>query len=396
MSNANTPPSFTGPGSPQDVPPQPGELGVDPATLPAPIRDELLAPDRSPSTRRPTELKDGLNRCPKCGATDIRQQARHRPAGLPVLPPRVAWRARRGAVRLRRGHRPARRARSIASGARDIAADAAVLMHVQVHRLRRRGDGQHRERDDGALPLVPPRLRRQRAGAERRRARRRAAVPHQEGRRGRAHPPVRRQAADVRAEGSSRSEFTPENVVGVYLPYMIVDGNASADVAGKGEIETRRYTRGAGNNKKTLLRRRRVPGRPPRRLHRGRPDDRIVAPNAATSTRSVNTNNIINTILPFDTEERREVERVATCAGCTSEKRDLDVAHLQPRARGPAAVDRPRAGRASRWSATTAACAGSRKRLDVHGTRWVAMYLPVWLYSYHQPGGAAACCTTSP
>ena len=24
--------------------------------------------------------------------------------------------------------------------------------------------------------------------------------------------------------------------------------------------------------------------------------------------------------------------------------------------------------------------------LDVHGTRWVAMYLPVWLYSYQQPG----------
>jgi len=22
----------------------------------------------------------------------------------------------------------------------------------------------------------------------------------------------------------------------------------------------------------------------------------------------------------------------------------------------------------------------------VHGTRWVSMYLPVWLYSYHQPG----------
>ena len=27
-----------------------------------------------------------------------------------------------------------------------------------------------------------------------------------------------------------------------------------------------------------------------------------------------------------------------------------------------------------------------QERLDVHGTRWVAMYLPVWLYSYHQPG----------
>jgi hypothetical protein len=24
--------------------------------------------------------------------------------------------------------------------------------------------------------------------------------------------------------------------------------------------------------------------------------------------------------------------------------------------------------------------------ITVHGTRWVSMYLPVWLYSYHQPG----------
>ena len=29
-----------------------------------------------------------------------------------------------------------------------------------------------------------------------------------------------------------------------------------------------------------------------------------------------------------------------------------------------------------------------RERLDVHGTRWVSMYLPVWLYShYHEEGG---------
>src|SRR6185436_9804619 len=35
-----------------------------------------------------------------------------------------------------------------------------------------------------------------------------------------------------------KDQFTPENVVGVYLPYMIVDGNVSANVAGHGEIET--------------------------------------------------------------------------------------------------------------------------------------------------------------
>jgi hypothetical protein len=27
-----------------------------------------------------------------------------------------------------------------------------------------------------------------------------------------------------------------------------------------------------------------------------------------------------------------------------------------------------------------------QESLDLHGTRWVSMYLPVWLYSYHQPG----------
>ena len=39
-------------------------------------------------------------------------------------------------------------------------------------------------------------------------------------------------------------------------------------------------------------------------------------------------------------------------------------------------------------TATTAACAGNASALEVHGTRWVAMYLPVWLYShYHESGG---------
>jgi hypothetical protein len=36
-----------------------------------------------------------------------------------------------------------------------------------------------------------------------------------------------------------------------------------------------------------------------------------------------------------------------------------------------------RYGRGVRWE---------QERLRVHGTRWVSMYLPVWLYSYHQPG----------
>ena len=77
MSNNNRPPplvQYTGPGSPQEVPPTPGSFPIDPATLPEPIRNELLAPDPLAIDTGAIELKDGLNRCPKCGATDIRHK----------------------------------------------------------------------------------------------------------------------------------------------------------------------------------------------------------------------------------------------------------------------------------------------------------------------------------
>lgn len=78
MSNNKIPPPpvppTTGPRSPQDVPPEPGSFPIDPDTLPEPIRDELLAPDPVAIDTSSAELKDGLNRCPKCGATEIRHK----------------------------------------------------------------------------------------------------------------------------------------------------------------------------------------------------------------------------------------------------------------------------------------------------------------------------------
>ena len=65
--------------------------------------------------------------------------------------------------------------------------------------------------------------------------------------------------------------------------------------------------------------------------------------------------------------------------------RNTDVQQLLPRledqlmsiARAQVEDSVERYGRGVRWE---------QERLDVHGTRWVSMYLPVWLYSYHQPG----------
>src|SRR5690606_1104047 len=97
---------------------------------------------------------------------------------------------------------------------------------------------------------------------------------------------------------------------------------------------------------------------------------------------SVNTNNIINTILPFDTKSAVRWN-ANYLNGFSSEKRDQDVDELRPTlenqllsiARSQVAPSVSRYGRGVRWES---------EKVDVHGTRWVSMYLPVWLYSYFQ------------
>jgi ribosomal protein L37AE/L43A len=370
-------PPPTGPGSPQDVPPPHGSFPIDPASLPPPIRDELQAPDPTAIDTAADELKDGLNRCPKCGSTEIRQRpgtdllicmyCRHEWHGEGV---EEAFGLGEGIDQLQ--------GTVIASGARDIKADTASLMtfkcpgcgaEVTVNTANamtarchwcRHVFGVNEQVPNGAVPdaVLPFHIRKDDAVAR------------------------IRQFVDKRrlfALKAFKEEFTPENVVAVYLPYMIVDGNVSASVAGQGEIKTREYT----SDKKTyydadVYRLDRhvdftVDDLPlESSLERGNLDTRA------------NTNNIINTILPFDTKNAVKWN-ASYLAGFSSEKRDRDVESLRPhledqllsiaRAQVEKSVDRY--DRGVRWE---------QESLSVHGTRWVSMYLPVWLYSYHQPG----------
>ncbi|MDR6841530.1 TFIIB-type zinc ribbon-containing protein [Pseudoxanthomonas sacheonensis] len=388
MSNTNSPPPLppplppvTGPGSPQDVPPLPGRLPVDPATLPEAIREELLAPDPVAIDTAAAELKDGLNRCPKCGATDIR----HKPGSdlLVCLYCRNEWEGARVEEEFGFGEGIGQlKGTVIASGARDIAADAASLMsfkctgcgaevtvntdnamtarcHWCRHVL-----GVNEQVANGAVPdaVLPFHIKKDDAVAR------------------------IRQFVDKRrlfALKAFKEQFTPENVVGVYLPYMIVDGNVSVDVAGQGEIQTREYTRGSGDKKKTYY------DADVYQVERHVDFTVDDLPLESSTERGnldtkTNTNNIINTILPFDTKNAVKWN-ASYLSGFTSEKRNTDVERLRPRLEdqllsvGRAQVEGSvsRYGRGVRWE---------QERLSVHGTRWVSMYLPVWLYSYHQPG----------
>ncbi len=387
-SSGPTPASWpTGPGSPQDTSPAPGQPARDVPELgapPSPVRDELLAPEPAAIDTASKELRDGLNHCPKCGSTEVRHRAGS--DRLVCLYCRHAWAATRVEEVFGLGEGIAElKGTQIASGARDIAADAASLrsykcggcgaevvintasaMTARCHWCRH-VLGVNEQIDNGAVPdaVLPFHIHKDDAVA-------------------RIHRFVdKRRLFALRA---FKDEFTPENVVGVYLPYMVVDAHGSVEAAGVGEIQTRRYTRGDGKNKQTCFD---ADVWQVQRHVDFTVDDLTLESSAKRGhldTRS-NTNNVINTILPFDTKNAVKWN-ASYLLGYTSEKRDRDVQHLMPRvqsqmlsiARAQMQPSVQRYDRGLRWE---------RERLDLKGTRWVAMYLPVWLYAYHQggPGG---------
>jgi hypothetical protein len=363
------------------MPPAPGQHPLDPGTLPQAMRDELLAPDPPPIDTAARELRDGLNHCPKCGSTELH----HRPGSdrLICLYCRHEWAATRVEEAFGLGEDIADlRGTQIASGARNIAADAQSLrsykcggcgaevvintenaMTARCHWCRH-VLGVNEQIDNGAVPdaVLPFHIRKDDAVAR---------IRQFVGKR------------SLFALKAFRDEFTPENVVGVYLPYMVVDARVSADAAGVGEIETRRYTRGEGKEKQTLY------DADVWRVQRHvdfTVDDLTLESSARRGNLDtrVNTHNVINTIQPFDTKNAVKWN-ASYLLGYTSEKRDRDVQHLMPRlqeqmlsmARAQMQPSVRRFNRGVRWE---------RERMDLKGTRWVSMYLPVWLYAYHQPG----------
>ena len=374
-----TKPPYTGPGSPQDVPP--GSSPIDPATLPKPIRDELNAPDPTAIDTSSAQLKDGLNRCPKCGSTDIRQKPGT--DELICLYCRNEWSSERVEEQFGLGagidHL---QGTVLASGAKDIRADTATLvsfkcpgcgaevtintanaMTARCHWCRH-VLGVNEQVPNGAVPDAVLSFHIKKDDAV-------ARIRQFVGKR------------QLFALKEFKQQFTPENVIGVYLPYMIVDGNVSADVAGQGEIKTREYERGSGNNKEKYYD---ADVYQVKRHVDFTIDDLPLESSAERGNfdTRVNTNNIINAILPFDTKNAVKWN-ASYLAGFSSEKRDQNVERLRPRledellsiARAQVEDSVRRYGRGVRWE---------QEHLEVHGTRWVSMYLPVWLYSYQQGG----------
>lgn len=176
-----------------------------------------------------------------------------------------------------------------------------------------------------------------------------------------------------------KKEFSADNIMGVYFPYMIIDANVKAGLEGEGEVLIRSYWEGNKDNRRQYF--------DARVYDVARSFDMAVSGLTIESSRErldrhseSQTNNIINSIMPFDTDHCVKYDS-NYLRGYSSEKRDVNVDELRPKvstqlediARHAALPSLGRYDRGVRWT---------YEKYDIKGINWNAAYLPVWLYSY--------------
>ena len=171
--------------------------------------------------------------------------------------------------------------------------------------------------------------------------------------------------------------FSPDNIMGVYLPYMTVDGNIGVRLDGVGEV-LRERIRVSDDKVRYRIDRFKVV-----RTVDIHVDDLIVETNEdkANIHSTTSTTNIINAVLPFDVKNVVRFNANYLGDQFTSERRDMDVDEAEAYAGhhfmtiGRSAVHASVSGydRGVRWEA---------EQVHVRGSRWTSMLLPVWLYGF--------------
>ncbi len=173
-------------------------------------------------------------------------------------------------------------------------------------------------------------------------------------------------------------EFRLENIMGVYLPYMTVDGNISARLDGVGEVLTGRRKVNQGKTTEYLADSYTVV----RTLDLA-VDDVVVetAADKVNVNSEISTNNIINAILPFDVKNIVRFNAGFLGDTYTSERRDMDIDqaddyaanHFMTISRGAVQQSIGGYNRGVRWES---------EQIHIKGSRWTSVLLPVWLYGF--------------
>ncbi len=181
-----------------------------------------------------------------------------------------------------------------------------------------------------------------------------------------------------------KAEFTTNNIMGVYFPYMLVDVNAHANLNGEGEHKTRQYYVRHGDHEELYY--------DADLYHVEREFDiTINGLSIESSSERLNTdsktqtNNIINSIMPFDIENCVKYN-ANYLKGYTSERRDTNIDQLKELV-SVQSKDITRYAANDTLKHYDRGVAWSSEQLEVKGQQWKAAYLPVWLYSYQEVKG---------
>ena len=177
-----------------------------------------------------------------------------------------------------------------------------------------------------------------------------------------------------------KKEFTADNTFGVYFPYLLVDVNAHCKYRGEGEELIRSYK----VNKHTRY--------DARAYNVEREfditiDDLTIESSSDRLDKKNNskTNNIINSIMPFDTENCVAFES-NYLVGYTSEKRNVNISNLKDKSNAEI-KDVIRVSLHEFTKKYNRGVSWKEEDVNILGSQWIAAYLPVWLYSYIEKEG---------
>jgi len=181
-----------------------------------------------------------------------------------------------------------------------------------------------------------------------------------------------------------KEEFTTSNIMGVYFPYMVVDINAHSSFNGQGEHLIRRYSAGSDRDRRTYY---------DADLYNVEREFDIAIEGLTVESNSDKlnkkasdkTNNIINSIMPFDIENAVKWD-ANYLRGYSSEKRDTSIDSLDSLVENQS-KDIARFAANESLEQYDRGVSWANEDFQIKGQRWKAAYLPVWLYSYQQIKG---------
>lgn len=183
--------------------------------------------------------------------------------------------------------------------------------------------------------------------------------------------------------------LTEESVIGVYLPYAVIDVRAHIEMIGRAEktIGTRLMLEGSGyGDESNIVQVYDVSSFGVKRVFDIELDDLTIE---ASSEKiqygsSINTTHIINSIMPFDTEQAVEWD-ARYLKGFSSEKRDLNIRQLDYRLKSQI-MDIAKYKMMSTTDNYDRGVCWSKINVEERGIKWKTAYFPVWLYSYAEGG----------